>query len=530
MRRRILTLMLLGVMSVSIMGCGKTSGDAVSSGAAVSGNTAAVSISANKETEKATVHAPVFQVGSTTLTLGKSTVQDLVTAGASFDTNGSVQSTDFSEDPNYSRQLSFKVGDTDVKIVATNKKNAIRPIKNSVIESVTFNGTGVCGIAGIAVGDTAQDMTKKLGKEFLIENSDDFQTQYDLHGYQNISIPTGSRVYFYSDVLDDCPVLVAVDRNTSAVSYVSESLPAPMITKPSDISSDSVWQSAIANANTNGTFSTNMTARSIWKKDQTVSENTDVTSLYANISNLKFTKLRYLSMNKVKDAAKLYESRQGGLTDNTVATTYMVYEWEGQGKGTVGDTSYDKLYGCFYIPNPALVNRSIVNRLSPTSTTPYVILSPVFTDETDMLSYIVSNDNNKSLGYSISDFTIMDQMISFNPAVDKPAEDSENKQEKDEYATDVQEASSTDSSVSGNSMRESGELKPGTYTFGKDIAPGRYSIALKDGRGYLQFSTNGSDLSKSEKYKITKKDGLEATFSDGDQILVDGYTIELKKA
>ena len=341
-----------------------------------------------------TPRAPSVQVGDTVLTLGVSTVEDLVNAGAVFDADSRIQSTNFSEDPLYCRQLRFSVGATSLTVQAKNLSQAIAPISESVLQSAFFDGQQICGTGGIMIGDTVDQLKEKLGEPYLLINSEEFRPRP-----QGAAMAANSRVYAYVDTLDNLTVMACVDRNSYQVTLIDETVPKDLITEPKEL--DDLQIRKLVRQ-----FKKQITGSSL-SAQLMDSQNKNQNIPTGTLSSISFNTIKVLTLNRIRDARTFYRNRQS-MYDRAVFSSYLIFEYDAiitLNKGTPEQTRQD-VKGCFYIPGAWRSDEGEV--MSSLDNVSFKQLQGVYLSEASMLEALFPDAEQ---GYSITDFTAMERTI-----------------------------------------------------------------------------------------------------------------------
>ena len=341
-----------------------------------------------------TPKTPGIQIGDTVLILGKSTVEDLVNAGAVFDADNRIQSVNFSEDPLYTRQLKFTAGASSLTVLVKNMSRDIAPIKDSVLVSAFFDGRQICGTGGIMIGDTVEQITEKLGEPYLLINSEDFRIRS-----RGAAMPANSRVYAYSSQMDDLCVLVCIDRNSYQAVLIDEVLPKKIITEPRQ-ATDSQIRKLVRQ------FKKQLAGNSL-SAQLMDSKNKNQNIPTGTLSSVSFSSIKVLTINQIRDPGSFYRSRYS-LYDRAVFSSYLIFEYDAVitlNRVTPEQTRQD-VKGCFYIPGAYLTDEGEIE--SALENMGYKQLTGVFLSETAMLEALFPDTGQ---GYTIKDFTAMERTI-----------------------------------------------------------------------------------------------------------------------
>ena len=379
--KKMIAILLCGVLAAGMLaGCGSSQSQ---------GSVAAVTPSETVVASKPT--KPSFQVGDTVLTIGESTVEDLVNAGAAFSSDSQVKTIDFSEDPLYQREMKFALGGTTITIQAKNMTESIAPIKNSVIKSVYFNGQQACGVGGVMIGDTVEQVEAKLGKAYVIINAEDYR-----YNQGQASMTQNTRIYGYASQFDDITVRVCIDRNTSQTTLVEEVEPANLITEPKQVDDDQI--KALTKAHDAGRTGV---------LNAMLMDSGEKYSVSGSVTDIKYDKIKVLTIDSIRDSKKFYENRNT-MYDRAVASTYLMVQYSAnlvRNPGTKEETSVP-VVGCFYLPNAVITDEGNIE--SGVANLQWKDSAGVYTSEEAMLKDLFSD---ASQGYSQTDFTVMERAV-----------------------------------------------------------------------------------------------------------------------
>ena len=337
---------------------------------------------------------PWFQIGEKNFELGYATVQDIVDAGAVFDSGNQVESIDYSEDAHFGREMKFKVGPTNLTVQAKNMTSEIAPIRESVIQGIYFDGQQACGIGGVMVGDTVETVTKKLGEPYLVVNTEDYR-------YEQGQAPmeSNSRVYGYVSRLDDMTVRICIDRNTSKVTMVEEVRPANIIIEPKQVSDDQIKKLIRIFRKSYSASTKNAQLMDAKGKNEY--------ALSGPLSSISYEKFRVMTLDKIKDSRKFYLESSSSY-DSPAASSYLIVEYTAiltldDGEG--GKNRQD-VYGGFYLPNAYLTDEGSV--ACTLQNAEYKECEGVYSTETSLIDSIFAGSE---LGYGASSYTSMERAI-----------------------------------------------------------------------------------------------------------------------
>ncbi|MBR2259583.1 MAG: hypothetical protein IJ899_20055 [Blautia sp.] len=341
-----------------------------------------------------TANAPCIQVYDTVLELGKSTVEDIVNAGALFSSNGIVKSIDYSEDPLFTRTLTFVIGPTSITVTAKNMQNAISPIKNSILQSAYFSGRQVCGTGGVMVGDSIETLSQKLGEPYLLVNSEEYRIRNG-----GAAMDGNTRVYAYASQFDDITMAVCVDRNSYTVTKIDEWTAKNLVTEPKQVDDNQIRRLV-------KTFKNQLVSGSM---TQALLDNLDSKGNHPSgpVSSISFNRMKVLTLNRIKDSKAFYKE-QANFYDKAIASTYLIIEYDAiitLYKGTENQIRKD-VTGCFYIPGAYLTDEGEV--ACGLTNIQYKQSGGVYESEDTMLESIFEGN---SQGYRLSDFTAMERNI-----------------------------------------------------------------------------------------------------------------------
>lgn len=342
-----------------------------------------------EEVIRSTPKSPAFQAGETVLTLNESTVNDLVEAGAAFASDSLVQTIDFSEDPLYQRAMKFKVGGTTLTIQAKNMADAISPIKSSVIKSIYFDGPSVCGIGGVAVGDSVEQVEDKLGKPDMIINAEEYRVASG-----GASMPSNARIYCYTSQFDDYSVRVCIDRNTSQAVLIEETSPVNLITEPRQVDDEQIR--ALIKAHDAG--------RSSVAGGQLI-DTEEPGNVSGTLESIDYNRIKVLTLDEIHDARQFYINRNS-IYDKAVAATYLVVEYSAvlvRNADTPLETRTD-VVGCFYVPDAWITDEGEIACGVPNLS--WKDSAGVFLSEENMIRSLFPDADQ---GYAVTDFTAMER-------------------------------------------------------------------------------------------------------------------------
>ena len=342
---------------------------------------------------------PLIQVWETELELGKAKVKDIVEAGGLFQSDSTLQSIEFSEDPHMERDLSFIVGATVLKVHVKNLSGERVPLKDSTIINAYFDGLQVCGIGGVVIGDTLDTVKEKLGEPYLIKNTEEFR-----YSSGRAALPSNSRVYGYVSRLDDITVKICIDRNSYTVNLIEETVPLNLITEPKQVS-DSQVRKLIKD------FRKKYAGMKVSATLMDAKNSKTSGSANGTLSSMSFNRIRVLTINDIRDSSQFYDAI-ANYNNNAAASSYLVVEYKAaitlsdySGEGE--KTSRQDCYGCFYIPNAYITDEGAIS-CGTSGNTLYRECQGVYTTEDAMLESLFSGEETK---YSLSDYTSMDRVI-----------------------------------------------------------------------------------------------------------------------
>lgn len=337
---------------------------------------------------------PYFQIGEKSFELGTASVQDIVDAGAVFASDNQVESIDFSEDAHFSREMKFKVGPTNLTVQAKNMTGEIAPVSASVIQGVYFDGQQACGTGGIMVGDSVEDVTKKLGEPYLVVNTEDYRYEQG-----QAAMESNSRVYGYVSRLDDMTVRICIDRNTSKVTLIEEVKPSNIIIEPRQVTDDQIKKLVKAFRKSYSTSTKNARLMDAKGKNEY--------ALSGPLSSISYEKFRVLTLDKIKDSKKFY--LQDHSYDGTAtASSYLIVIYSAiltldDGEG--GKNRQD-VYGGFYLPNARLTDEGTVT--CSLQNADYKECEGVYSTESALIESIFAGSE---LGYGATSYTSMERAI-----------------------------------------------------------------------------------------------------------------------
>ena len=361
-----------------------------------SGNTEVYGpVSPSAQISRTSAAEPCIQVGETVIYLGKSTVDDLVEAGAVFLADHTTASIDYSEDPLNVRKLSFQVGPTTLTVQARNMKNDFAKIKSSVIISAYFDGQQVCGIGGIMIGDSMDTVKEKIGEPYLIINSEDYK-----YASGGASMTANGRVYGYVSQLDDMTARICIDRNSYAVTVIEESAPVSLITEPKQVSDDQIRT----------LIKTQKKKYSGTRREETLMDAKNAaasSSLHGQLSSVSYNRIRVLTLDRIRDPKAFYQAGSTYYTGST-ASSYLVIEYQATItlNGGTKEQTRQNCWGCFYIPNAYISEDGSIQSLRTSSG--ILECKGVYSTEEAMLESLFADNE---LGYQYSNYTSMDRAI-----------------------------------------------------------------------------------------------------------------------
>lgn len=169
--------------------------------------------------------SPKFQVGNTVLTIGTSTVQELIEAGAVYQATDEVPTLSFLEDPFWERWLNFQYGTTRIQIVSRNFSDKVRPLTDMAITYVYIDGPidpayPIYMMAGLTNGGTLNSVEEAFGAPVRTSSNGD------------------AVYYYYASTYGDENLTFRFDRDNSIIQGISVGLPIDLVTSTDEMTTE----------------------------------------------------------------------------------------------------------------------------------------------------------------------------------------------------------------------------------------------------------------------------------------------------